>query len=48
MSKPLAKCCNGCGKPPKPPSWVLCEDRFAVLDAKMETLLGPLPAEEEK
>jgi hypothetical protein len=35
---PLASCCNGCPKPPKPPSWVLCEDCFAKLDAQMQAL----------
>ncbi len=41
MKKPLKSCCNGCPKPPKPPSWVLCEDCFAKLDAKMEALSRP-------
>jgi hypothetical protein len=35
---PLESCCNGCPKPPKPPSWVLCEDCFAKLDAQMQAL----------
>jgi len=40
MRRPLKRCCNGCDKPPKPPSWVLCEDCFAKLDAKMEALVN--------
>lgn len=36
LTKPLKKCCNGCDKPPKPPSWVLCEDCFKKLDEKMQ------------
>lgn len=41
MKRPLEKCCNGCDKPPKKPSWVLCEDCLAALDKKMTGLLGP-------
>lgn len=38
--KPLEKCCNGCDKPPKRPSLVLCEDCLKKLDKKMNTLLA--------
>lgn len=44
MKRPLKKCCNGCDKPPHPPSWVLCEDCFAALDKKMHDLLKPREA----
>lgn len=39
MKRPLKSCCNGCRKPPKPPSWVLCEDCFAKLDQQMKDLV---------
>ncbi len=39
--KPLKKCCNGCDKPPKRPSYVLCEDCLRALDKKMHDLLSP-------
>ncbi len=38
MKEPLKKCCNGCDAPPQPPSWVLCEKCFGVLDEKMRNL----------
>lgn len=41
--KSLKKCCNGCDKPPQPPSKVLCEDCFAKLDQKMQNLSQMFP-----
>lgn len=39
---PLEQCCNGCLKPPKPPSWVLCEDCLDKLDQQMNEIAKPL------
>ena len=36
LATQLEKCCNGCPKPPKAPSLVLCEDCLAKLNAKLE------------
>lgn len=39
--KPLKSCCNGDGRPVKPPSFVLCAECFAALDKQMNDLLKP-------
>ena len=39
MKGPLESCVNRCGKPPKSPSWVLCEDCLEELDAKVQRVL---------
>jgi len=38
LAAQLEKCCNGCPKPPKAPSLVLCENCLAKLNAKWEAL----------
>lgn len=42
MKKPLKFCCNGDGRPVHPPSWVLCAECFAKLDAKFQQLRADL------
>jgi len=41
MKKPLKECCNCPGKPPQPPSWVLCKDCLEGLDKQMHDVLDP-------
>ena len=45
MKKPLTVCCNGDGRPVHPPSWVLCRECLAVLDAKVHALKAPREGE---
>lgn len=44
MKGPLSSCVNGDGRPIQPPSWVLCAECFAELDAKMRALGEALDA----
>lgn len=48
MKKPLTTCCNGDGRPVHPPSWVLCQECFAVLREKFERLRTNLRARVDK
>lgn len=43
MKRKLEFCCNGDGRPVKPPSWVLCAECLAALDAKIRALAAELP-----
>ena len=38
MKKPLKVCINGDGRPVQPPSWVLCKECMAILDAKLKDI----------
>ena len=37
--KPLKSCANGCAKPPKPPSLVICEDCIAKITRTLEEMV---------
>ena len=38
MKRPLKRCANGCDKPPKPPSLVICEDCLGVIGRRFKRL----------
>lgn len=42
MKKPLTYCCKGDGRPVQLPSWVLCRECLAALDAKFQALKAQL------
>jgi hypothetical protein len=37
--KPLKRCANGCHKPPKPPSLVICEDCLSGISDKLTQMI---------
>ncbi len=43
LTKPLAKCSNGCDAPPEPPSWVLCKPCLKNLWLKMQKIYDEWP-----
>jgi len=46
--KPLKSCANGCDKPPKPPSLVICEDCLNGITRKLEATLEGMKARAAK
>ena len=41
---PLKRCANGCDRPPKPPSLVICGECMDRITAKMEAMLADFDA----
>jgi hypothetical protein len=44
---PLKRCANGCDKPPKPPSLVICEDCLKGISEKMEQMIAKMERQDE-
>lgn len=48
VMKPLKWCANGCKKPPKPPSLVICEDCLDGISDKFQQMIDNLAIKEKE
>ena len=48
VMKPLKWCANGCNKPPKPPSLVICEDCLDAISNKFQEMIDKLEMREKE
>jgi len=46
--KPFKWCANGCNKPPKPPSLVICEDCLNAISNKFQEMIDKLEMREKE
>lgn len=46
--KPLKWCFNGCMKPPKPPSLVICEDCLNKISNTLQTMIDEMKTEDKQ